>query len=51
MGELHLDIIIDRLKEFSVDVTEAPQVAYKAITSPVNHREYIEAVWRTWKIC
>jgi elongation factor G len=42
MGELHLDIIVDRLRrEFSVDVNQgAPQVAYKeAITSSVDHRE------------
>ena len=42
MGELHLDIIIDRLRrEFSVECNQgAPQVAYKeAITSSVNHRE------------
>ena len=42
MGELHLDIIIDRLKrEFSVECNQgAPQVAYKeAITSAVTHRE------------
>ena len=42
MGELHLDILIDRLKrEFKVEVNQgAPQVAYKeAITSSVDHRE------------
>ena len=42
MGELHLDIIIDRLRrEFSVECNQgAPQVAYKeAITSAVKHRE------------
>ncbi len=42
MGELHLDIIVDRLRrEFSVDVNQgAPQVAYKeAITSSVDHKE------------
>jgi len=42
MGELHLDIIIDRLRrEFKVEVNQgAPQVAYKeAITSAVDHRE------------
>ena len=42
MGELHLDILIDRLKrEFKVEVNEgAPQVAYKeTITVPVDHRE------------
>ncbi len=42
MGELHLEILIDRLKrEFKVEVTEGkPQVAYKeAITKTVEHRE------------
>jgi len=42
MGELHLDIIIDRLKrEFKVECNQgAPQVAYKeAITAAVDHRE------------
>ena len=42
MGELHLEIIIDRLRrEFKVEVNEgAPQVAYKeTITNSVNHRE------------
>ena len=42
MGELHLDIIIDRLKrEFGVECNQgAPQVAYKeTITSVVDHRE------------
>lgn len=42
MGELHLDILIDRLKrEFKVECNQGqPQVAYKeAITSTVQHRE------------
>ncbi len=42
MGELHLDILIDRLKrEFKVDCQVGnPQVAYKeAITTSVTHRE------------
>ena len=42
MGELHLDIIIDRLKrEFKVEANQgAPQVSYKeAITGNVTHRE------------
>ena len=42
MGELHLDIIIDRLKrEFKVECNQGkPQVNYKeAITQTVNHRE------------
>ncbi|KAA3647605.1 MAG: elongation factor G [Bacteroidetes bacterium] len=42
MGELHLDIILDRLKrEFKVECNQgAPQVAYKeAITGTVDHRE------------
>ena len=42
MGELHLDILVDRLRrEFKIDVNQgAPQVAYKeAIVSTVSHRE------------
>lgn len=42
MGELHLEIIVDRLKrEFKVECNQgAPQVAYKeAITGTVEHRE------------
>tara|TARA_B100000963_G_scaffold20815_4_gene15731 strand:- start:2842 stop:4941 length:2100 start_codon:yes stop_codon:yes gene_type:complete len=42
MGELHLDIIVDRLRrEFSVDVNQgAPQVAYKeSISSSIEHKE------------
>ncbi len=42
MGELHLEIIVDRLRrEFKVDVNQgAPQVAYReAIVSVVKHRE------------
>ena len=42
MGELHLDIIVDRLKrEFKVEVNQGkPQVEYKeAITRQANHRE------------
>ena len=42
MGELHLDIIVDRLRrEFGVEINQgAPMVNYKeAITSKVQHRE------------
>jgi len=42
MGELHLEIIVDRLRrEFKVEVNEGePQVAYReTITTPVVHRE------------
>jgi len=42
MGELHLEIIIDRLKrEFAVEINQgAPQVAYKEkFTKNVEHRE------------
>lgn len=42
MGELHLEIIIDRLKrEFKIEINQgAPQVAYKeAITALVDHKE------------
>ena len=42
MGELHLDIIVDRLRrEFGVEINQgAPQVNYKeTVTSTVQHRE------------
>ncbi len=42
MGELHLDIIVDRLRrEFKVEVNQgAPQVEYKeAVTRDADHRE------------
>jgi elongation factor G len=42
MGELHLDIIMDRMRrEFKVEVNQgAPQVAYKeAIQSTVDHKQ------------
>ncbi|WP_107038328.1 elongation factor G [Brumimicrobium mesophilum] len=42
MGELHLEVLIDRLKrEFKVEVNEGePQVSYKEqISTPVDHRE------------
>lgn len=42
MGELHLDIIIDRLKrEYNIEVTQGkPQVTYKeAVTIEVEHQE------------
>ncbi len=45
MGELHLEIIIDRMKrEFKVEVNQgAPQVAYKeAFTKAVEHREVLK---------
>jgi len=45
MGELHLEIIVDRLKrEFKVEVNQgAPQVNYKeALTTTVDHRERLK---------
>ena len=45
MGELHLEIIIDRLKrEFKVECTQGePQVNYKeALTQTVEHRERLK---------
>jgi elongation factor G len=42
MGELHLEILVDRMKrEFKVECNQgAPQVKYKeAITASINHRE------------
>ena len=52
MGELHLEIIIDRMKrEFKVEINQgAPQVAYKeAFRTTVEHREVLEkANWWSW---
>jgi elongation factor G len=45
MGELHLEIIVDRLKrEFGVECNQGePQVSYKeALTSTVSHRERLK---------
>jgi elongation factor G len=45
MGELHLEIIIDRMRrEFKVEVNQgAPQVAYKeAFTATIEHRETLK---------
>ena len=45
MGELHLDIIVDRLKrEFKVECNQGePQVAYKeALTTSTEHRERLK---------
>ena len=45
MGELHLDIIVDRLRrEFGVEINQgAPQVNYKeAITTTTQHRELFQ---------
>jgi elongation factor G len=45
MGELHLEIIIDRMKrEFKVEVNQgAPQVAYKeAFNATIEHREILK---------
>ncbi len=45
MGELHLEIIIDRMRrEFKVEINQgAPQVAYKeAFTKTIEHRETLE---------
>jgi elongation factor G len=45
MGELHLEIIIDRMRrEFKVEVNQgAPQVAFKeAFNATINHREILK---------
>ena len=45
MGELHLDILVDRLRrEFKVEVNQGkPQVEYKeAITASAQHREGLQ---------
>jgi elongation factor G len=55
MGELHLEIIVDRLKrEFKVECNQgAPQVNYKeALTKTVDSpRALEEAVWWFWFVC
>ena len=45
MGELHLEIIVDRMKrEFKVEINQgAPQVAYKeAFHNTIEHREILK---------
>src|SRR5215213_7172907 len=45
MGELHLEIIVDRMRrEFKVEINQgAPQVAYKeAFTKTIEHREVLK---------
>jgi len=45
MGELHLEIIVDRMKrEFKVEINQGnPQVAYKeAFTKTIEHREVLK---------
>ncbi len=45
MGELHLEIIVDRMRrEFKVEINQgAPQVAYKeAFTNKIEHREVLK---------
>ncbi len=45
MGELHLEIIVDRMRrEFKVEINQgAPQVAYKeAFTKMIDHREVLK---------
>jgi elongation factor G len=41
MGELHLDILVDRMRrEFKVEVNQGePQVEYKEVTKSAQHRE------------
>ena len=55
MGELHLDVIVDRLRrEFKVEVNQGqPQVEYKeAITQTArSQRSLQKTIWWSWKIC
>jgi elongation factor G len=54
MGELHLEIIVDRLKrEFKVECNQgAPQVNYKEALTNVSFspRALEEAVWWFWSV-
>ena len=47
MGELHLEIIVDRLKrEFKLDVNQGvPEVAYKSVTKTVHRETYRADRW------
>ena len=54
MGELHLDIIVDRMKrEFKVEANVgAPQVAYRETiekNTEFDHTQKTE--WWSWSIC
>ena len=54
MGELHLEIIVDRLKrEFSVEINQgAPQVNYReTILGTVSHREVFKSKPGSREIC
>ena len=55
MGEIHLDILVDRLKrEFKVEANiGAPQVAYReTIAHEAEIRLYAQkAIWWFWSIC
>ena len=55
MGELHLDVIVDRLRrEFKVEVNQGqPQVEYKEAITAIcgSQRSLQETIWWTWKIC
>ncbi len=54
MGELHLEIIVDRLKrEHKVEVVQGKlQVAYKeTIQKPADAEgKFIQAIWWSWSI-
>ena len=51
MGELHLEVIVDRLHEFNVDANIGqPQVAYKeSIALWLKVREAYQADRRAWQ--
>jgi elongation factor G len=48
MGELHLDIIVDRMRrEFKVEVNQGqPQVEYKeALTQKLTTEKFTKTIW------
>ena len=51
MGELHLDILVDRMKrEFKVEVNQGePQVEYKKhLQNQLNTEKFTKTIWRSW---
>jgi elongation factor G len=51
MGELHLDILVDRMRrEFKVEVNQGePQVEYKKLLQNLlNTEKHTKTIWWSW---